>query len=577
LGNYLTIALNDPSGKTTNGTKVYAYSGDEKYYQELQSVKGYQSSSSHYLHFGLNKATSLDSLLVVWPDLSRQVLTSVAVNTALTITKAASAQKQVLKAIAISAKRFDVFPLRHSENNFNDDETEKLIPERLSREGPAVLYEDLNADGIKDLFIGNAHGFPARLLQGNGNGTFENLEIEDFTRDARYEDVSVASIDFDGDGDRDLYVASGGSVAKELDKTLEDRIYLNNGNMEFRRIPLSLPHTNGSVVAVADFDQDGYEDIFVGARSIPGSYGLSPYSFVLKNKAGTGVEIAYQERLGMLTDAHWLDFDGDQDLDLVYCGDWMPVAVLENKGDGSLADLPEGKNFPSLNGFWNTLAFADLNQDGQIDILAGNMGANTLFHASKANPVKLFLGDFDGNSAVDPIVFFHYFDRYIPLGSKDKYLSQLPVLKKQFVSYQNFAKVSTFEELFPEGQAQLVETKEVNELRSMLFLSGKDGYQAVPLPDRMQMVNIQDIILDEQGTVYYVGSNQELAAVQSNSTDTKIGVIAGFDRTTNTFKIDHWLDAPNGVNARAIIPLQNGSYLLITNNDYPYLVDLPKF
>ncbi len=575
-GNYLNVLLTDPSQNTTHGAKVYVHLGNKTLYQELQPVKGYQSSSSHRLHFGLGQSGRIDSLVIIWPDLSKQVLTPEEVNSHLEVAKGNSLQAVALNPVGVTNSNFNLLPLRHQENNFNDDENEKLIPEKLSREGPAVLYEDLDGDGIKDLLIGGAHGQATRLLRGKKDGSFDNLKVPDFIRDARYEDVSAAVIDFDGDGDKDIYIASGGSIAKELDKVLEDRIYLNNGDMDFRRIPLSLPHTNASVVAVADYNQDGYEDIFVGARSIPGSYGLSPYSFILTNQRGMGVDIAYQHRFGMVTDAAWIDYDGDKDLDLVLCGDWMAVTILENGGNGELNFLPEEKQFPNLKGFWNTLAFTDVNQDGQADILAGNMGTNALLYADNDHPVKLYLGDFDENSTVDPLIFFYYLNRYVPLGSKDKFVSQLPVLKKNLVSYDDFSQVSSFEELFPNGPEQLVETKEVNELRSMLFLSGEDGYEAIPLPDRLQNVNIQNFLLDtDNGAIYYIGGNQELAAVQGNAMSSKAGMLADFSIADQTFLKDIWLNFPVGINARSIIRLQSGNGLIITNDDYPYLVDWP--
>ena len=373
-GNYLTIVLRDQNNKTTYGAKVIVYTAGKKLYQELQPVKGYQSSSSQKLHLGLGQANQVDSLIIIWPDLAKEVRTSIAINSQIEISKKGNGPKIAQRPTIINNQSFNLLPIRHQENSYNDDETEKLIPEKLSREGPAVLYEDLDADGIKDLLIGGASGQAARMLKGNTNGSFDNLEVNDFTKDARYEDVSAATIDFDGDGDRDIYIASGGGVARELDKVLEDRIYLNNGGMDFRRIPLSLPHTNASVVRVADFDEDGFEDIFVGARSIPRSYGLSPYSFILTNKGGAGVDIAYKHRFGMVTDAHWVDFDNDEDLDLILCGDWMPVTILENEGNGVMEFYSEDENFPSLSGFWNKLEFVDLNKDGQLDILAGKCG-----------------------------------------------------------------------------------------------------------------------------------------------------------------------------------------------------------
>lgn len=576
-GNSLSLIMQDTTNRTTLGTKVYAYAGGRSYYQELQTVKGYQSSSSHHLHIGLGEATQVDSLRIVWPDQQQQLMADVEANQRLRIQKTQASSAKAQRFAVQPPRDINVLPVLHEENQYVDDEQEKLIPAHLSREGPAVLYEDLDDDGIKDLLIGGSHGRPTRLLKGKADGGFERIRLSDFTRDAQYEDASFATIDFDRDGDRDLYISSGGGAAKELDKKLEDRLYLNNGNLDFRRIPLSLPHTNGSVVAVADYDGDGYEDIFVGARSMPGLYGLSPYSFILKNRQGTGVEIGYQHRFGMVTDAEWADFDGDGDLDLILCGDWMPVTILENDGEGGLEFLPEEAGFPNLKGFWSTLELTDLNDDGRLDLLVGNLGTNSLMQASPEEPVKLYLGDFDENGSVDPLIFFPYFDRYVPLGSKDKYTSQLPNLKKRFADYADFAEVSSFADLFPEGEEQLVETKTVEELRSMLFLSKADGgYETVPLPERVQWVKVQDFYWDEaEQRCFYLGGNNELVAARGNSQSARGGILGAFDAGTQQFQTNQPLELPVGLQARAIVLLQNRTLLIITNNDYPRLLDLP--
>jgi len=573
-GNYLSLHLNNSAGTTALGTKVYVYAGGRTLYQELQVVKGYQSSVSHRLHFGLGDVSQIDSVRIIWPGQGTQVLSELSVNQHLEVERPVADALIAAAGNPVEAQAFEVFPLQHEENPYEDYEKEKLMPERLSQEGPAVLYEDLNADGIKDLLIGGAHGYPMRLLQGQADGSFQNLEVDAFTRDAGYEDASFAVIDFDADGDLDLYAVSGGGAAKELEKALEDRLYLNNGNMDFRRVQLSLPHTNGSVVAVADFNKDGYEDIFVGARSIPGSYGLSPYSFILTNKQGRGVDIAYKQRFGMVTDAKWADFDQDDDLDLIICGDWMPVTILENDGEGALEYLPEEANGPALTGFWTKLAVADVNQDGQLDIFAGNLGTNSLMQASSEAPVKLYLGDFDENGFVDPLVFFQYYDRYVPLGSKDKLLSQLPGLKKDFVSYSKYAEVASFEALFPEGQDFLVEEKQAETLQSMLFLSTADGgYEAHPLPAQAQWGTIQDLWWEEEARqLYYISSNAELMAVHGNSQSARGGVLGDYDAAASAFKTVQSLDLPRGVQARALLPVSGRQLLLITNNDYPYLL-----
>ncbi|MBV6654059.1 MAG: VCBS repeat-containing protein, partial [Mameliella sp.] len=573
-GSFLNIKLKDDKQNTVLGTKVYVYTKNQDHYQELQVVKGYQSSSSYTLHFGLGAVSQVDSVRIIWPDLSQQLLSGVSANKELEVVKPSEKTDQVQSA-AIAIPAFEVFSLLHEENAYEDFDQEKLMPSMLSREGPTVLFEDLNEDGVKDLLIGGAHGFPMRLLKGKSNGAFENLQIEDFIRDAQYEDADFATIDFDKDGDLDLYAVSGGGAAKELDKALEDRLYLNNGNMDFRRVPLSLPHTNGSVAAVADFNNDGYEDIFVGARSIPGSYGLSPYSFVLTNKSGQGVDIAYKHRFGMVSDAQWADIDHDNDLDLVICGDWMPVTILENDGQGALEYLSEEAGAPDLTGLWTTLAIADVNKDGQLDIFAGNLGTNSLMQASKENPVQLYLGDFDENGFVDPLVFFRYFDRYIPLGSKDKLLSQLPGLKKDFVAYAKYAEVAGFDGLLPSGRPLIVEEKSAESMASNLFLSRPDGgYDALPLQGAIQWGTVQDMWFDESSEqLYYITSNAELSAVHGSSQSARGGTIGSFDPENQEFKSLEQIELPRGVQARALVPVAQNQLLLVTNNNYPYLLE----
>ncbi|RMF03155.1 MAG: VCBS repeat-containing protein, partial [Bacteroidetes bacterium] len=325
----------------------------------------------------------------------------------------------------------------------------------------------------------------------------------------------------------------------------------------------------------ADYDQDGFEDLFVGARSIPGSYGLSPYSFIIKNLGGTGVDVAYQHRFGMVTDADWVDYDGDSDLDLIMCGDWMPVTIIENQGEGVLNFVKGEAGFPQRKGFWRTLEFADVNGDGRLDVFAGNLGTNSLLRASAADSVQLYLGDFDGNGSVDPLIFFPYFTRYMPLGSKDKYLSQLPILKKRFVSYADFAQVSGFADMWPRGEDDIVEVKAVDELRSLLFLSGEDGYQALPLPRYAQALTIRDFHYDAKaGTLYYLGSNQDLVAVRSNAMGARVGMIEDLPGQIPTFGQHRWLHSPHRVAGRAIVPLSEAQAIIITNNNYPYLLQL---
>jgi enediyne biosynthesis protein E4 len=571
IKNNITINLKNDNSTSLKGTKITLYENGKKYFREYQTVKGFLSSSSHKIHFGLGDAKKVDSIKICWPDYSIQTIINPKLNQTLIITKNTNV---VFSKTMFAAKYNDVEHItyfQHQENKFYDENNEKLILERLSYDGPAFLCEDLTKDGIKDFYVGGGRNQPAHLFIGTKAGTFVEKKVMDFINDAKYEDTDAALIDFDADGDKDLYVVSGGNDNKELDKINEDRIYLNNGNGDFRRIPISLPHTNGSVIAVADVDGDGYEDMFVGARSIPGSYGLSPYSFVLKNMNGQALKVIDKQRHGMITDAKWADIDGDKDLDLVICGDWMSMVVMINE-KGILKEKSKDYGFEEK-GFWNCIELFDFNKDGKLDIIGGNSGLNQKLLGSKQAPIKMHIGDFDQNGSSDPLVFYKYFNGYLPFASLDKLISQLPILKKKFIGYKSFKEVQEIKNLFENYQKSEIEYKEVNENRSLIYLSENGKYVAYPLSFNEQLSDIQDIHISSNGDVHYVGNNHDYVSELGKSSSNEGRKLSGFDLKTKTFlKSERLVGLPNGINARKIQALDPTSFLVAVNNDYIYKV-----
>jgi enediyne biosynthesis protein E4 len=566
--NYINLQLKDSS--SIIGSKVLVKSGQAKFFKEIFTTKGFLSASTSRVHIGLGDLKKIDTLTIIWPDNKIQFEYNLPINKLHTITK-----KTVLSLYAYQKDKIEegqvLIPYKHIENNFYDENNEKLIPERLAYDGPAFLSEDLTGDGYNDLYIGGGRNQPARLYLGNKGGTYTLKKTDDFVLDAKYEDIDVATIDFDSDGDKDLYVVSGGNDNKELDKINEDRVYMNNGNGVFKRIPISLPHTSGGSIAIADYDGDGFQDLFVGARSIPGSYGLSPYSFILRNNAGKGLQMVDKQRHGMISDAKWIDLDNDKDLDLVMCGDWMAITVMQNN-KGKFTEITNQLGLNEVKGFWNTIAFYDYNKDGKLDFIAGNSGSNHKMVGSKQNPIKLYIGDFDKNASSDPVIFYNYMHRYIPFASMDKLISQMPILKKKFTSYKLFKEVNDIEKLLPNYKENLIEYKEVNETRSVVFLSEDGKYVPHPLPFNEQMSDIQDVIIEDNGDAVYVGNNLDYVAENGVSSANSGRKLSGFNPATKTFTKSEKLNLPLGLNTRYLRKLSDNVYAASVNENYIHLI-----
>ena len=297
---------------------------------------------------------------------------------------------------------------------------------------------------------------------------------------------------------------------------------------------------------------------------MPGYYGLSPYSFLLRNNQGKGLEIAWKERYGMVTDAQWTDVNKDGRKDLIIVGDYMPVTILENTKEG-FKEKQKEYGIGDISGFWNCIETTDLNGDNIPDFIVGNAGLNHKWTASKENPIHLYLGDFDGNSNIEPLLFYRYINRYIPFASLDKLKGQLPMLKKKFNTYESFKKVSKIEDLIPDYKEKLLEYKSVNELRSVIFLSEKGKYIAKPLDMVNQLSDINDILVDDQKNVYYIGNRKnyvaELGPVLANSG----AKLSGFDKASSTFKKFEKLPIPNNLNTRKLARLENGKFVVVSN------------
>ncbi|MGH2553494.1 MAG: VCBS repeat-containing protein, partial [Chitinophagaceae bacterium] len=449
--NYLRIQLLGSSGNEKGiGSKIKLFCKNQQYYQEQSPVRGFQSSVDPVLNFGVGKNNAIDSVLVIWPNNNFQKLINVKSNQTLTVKIDDANEKWVYGTIANAKQSLftqTMLPdVQHHENAFNDFTVQTLLPNYLSRQGPCIEVADVNKDGLEDFFIGAAKNQLSQIFIQSTNGTFSVKPEPAFAKDAVSEDVAAIFFDADKDGDEDLYVASGGYEFNENDAALQDRLYLNDGKGNFTKKENALPQmlTSKGCVKAADIDGDGDMDLFVGGRVVPGKYPTAPRSYILINdgkgnfKDETANICAALQQTGMVTDVLWTDLNSDKQPDLIIVGEWMPVQVFINQ-KAKLIDASSTYIHFASAGWWNRIYGADMDDDGDMDIIIGNCGLNTQFHCTDKEPVTLYYNDFDNNGSIDPILFYYINGISYPAASRDDLANQLPSIKKKFLKYKEYA------------------------------------------------------------------------------------------------------------------------------------------
>ena len=516
-GHYLKIALQgDPRNGTGIGAKVKLFCKDTLYYQEAFPVRGFQSSMDQVLNFGTGDHTTIDSLLVIWPDDHFQVIRNMRVDTLLKIFQKDAAGIWDYKGnrprpLLVAAARPGAV---HKENPFNDFGRSPLLLNYLSRRGPCLAR-------TKDyLFMGGSLGHPGQLFRVTAAGELEAMHEPAIEKDSLQDDGAAVFFDANGDGVPDLFVAAGGYEQLENDPILQPRLYLNDGKGHFVKAENALPDLplNIGCVQAADVDGDGDLDLFIGGRVIPGKYPLSPGGRLLIND-GEGHFTDATSRLapalaslGMITDAVWIDLDKDHQPDLVVVGEWMPIKVFLNK-NGHFTDASDRYiHFPST-GWWNRIAVADLDGDGNPDLVLGNQGLNNPFKASAQQPLNLYYKDFDHNGSIESIFCYSIQGVSYPAVSRDDLIGALPVLQKKFPDYKSYADV-TIHGIFSEEELKEAGPLKTETLATVCLLNkGDSGFVARVLPPEAQYgpvyaIAIDDINGDGHPDLILAGGNQ---------------------------------------------------------------------
>ena len=493
---YIRLKFN---GKQANpfaiGTTVKLYSGTSIILQELIPSRGFQSSMDYVMAIGLGEVKTLDSIRVIWPDDQTVKLENVATNQLLTLDQNQASGKYIAPKPAEFNKLLNEITNdnlhSHQENNFNDFDFEGLIAKKLSQEGPAMSIGDVDGDGNEDVFIGGAKNQSGSIYLHKSNGLMKATKQEALEADNFYEDTASSLFDADSDGDLDLLVGSGGNQTGE-EKSYRIRLYLNDGTGHFTpsNNSISSNFKNISVIRPHDFDDDGDIDVFVGSRSVVGVYGLDPNHLFLENN-GDGTFSDATERLaydlkkgGMVTGAVWADINNDQKMDLITVSDWGSPRVYKNSGR-RLSFMPT--SLDSLNGWWNVVESADLDNDGDMDLILGNQGLNTLYKAEKDKPMKLWVNDFDNNGTFEQIVTRNIDGKDYPIHMKKELTAQMVSLKKQNLKASEYAKKS-IDELFPKEVFEKSIMSQSNMGESIIAINEGNGeFKTKKLPDWVQL------------------------------------------------------------------------------------------
>lgn len=536
---FINISLKGSAGNTAAiGSQVSLKSGDQLFFLELYPMRGSMSTVDSRLHFGLGEVTVIDTLEIQWPDGNRTTEVNIPADQFLSFNHKESSGKQAVKNPSSSALFEDVthnlgIDYRHLENDFVDFDRDKLLYHMVSSEGPKMAIADVNNDGLPDFFIGGAKEAPGALYEMEASGTFVRSDNEIFEKDKDSEDTDALFFDADNDGDQDLLVASGGYEFSGSSFALADRLYNNDGKGNFNSVTRIIPDqklVSTSCLATSDYDKDGDIDIFIGGRSKSFSYGLPCSSYLMEND-GKGnfkdVSVSKAEALhdiGMVTDAIWLDVDQDGDEDLVLAGDWMSIKVLLNN-NGVFEDATDQFGLSKTNGYWNVLEKADLDGDGDLDLIAGNLGLNSQFRASLERPISMYINDFDQNGKIDHIITRYKGDKAYPMAMKKDITGQMPYLLKKYLKHVDY-KDQTVEDIFTPEQLESAIKLDVFETSSMVFWNEKAGFKGQPLPMEAQMAPVYGILVED---IDSDGSLEILLGGNLYRAKPQVGIYAGLN------------------------------------------------
>jgi hypothetical protein len=592
---FVDIRLKGPAGNINGiGAKLVLFGNNQLYLYEKQAVHGFMSAMEIPLHIGLDKIKP-DSAFLVWPDNTYQRINLQANNSQLTLNWQKGQPTFDYKTITSFRKnpsahianitdsvRLDYL---HKENHFAEFDREPLIPHMLSTEGPALAVADINNDGLEDVYVGAAKWEKSAVYLQKPGGTFYRTAQPGLDNDSTFEDVDACITDVNNDGFPDLVVASGGNEFYGSDEHLLPRVYLNDGKGQFTRLPNAFTglYETLSCVVPYDFNKDGFVDLFIGGRAMPWAYGQIPHSYLLQND-GTGkfkdVTAEHAKDLGnagLVTRALWFDLDKDGDKDLICSFEWGGIdAWINNNGEFTRKALTDKK------GWWNFVFPCDIDNDGDIDLVAGNLGLNSRLKASEKEPVRLYYNDFDENGKKEQVLTYYVQGKEIPFANKSELEKQMPVLKKNFLYAEDFAKAE-LKDLFPSEKLNAAEILTANYFYNAILINdGHMQFNTQTLPWEAQLTSFRDAAVinanNDSLPDLLLGGNYFENNVEMGRYDADWGTIL-INKGQGRFEVE----SPNGLSIKGQVRriqkieiAKKEAFVLARNNDSVMVVRFSK-